>query len=90
MDIVKLKKAERFSYSVEEYESCVVPATGTIDLVVKGRVIEKVGRRIQNVWDEEPEGVYVPTGQGAEIICLSDKCEVFIAGAKFEQALGLN
>ena len=86
-NIVKLKKSERFSYSIDGYESCVVPATGTIDLVLENRVIEALGRRSLNVWDEEPEGVYVPTGQTAEIICLSDSCEVFIAGAKFDQTL---
>ena len=33
-NIVKLKRSERFSYSIDGYDSCIVPAAGTIDLVL--------------------------------------------------------
>ena len=87
MNIVKLKKGERFTYKVPSYETCIVPATGLIDVVISDRVIEKLGGRGVDVWDGEPEGVYIPSGMEAEIICLSDACEVFIAGAQFEEVL---
>ena len=87
MNIVKLKKGERFTYKVPSYETCIVPATGLIDVVISDRVIEKLGGRGVDVWDGEPEGVYIPSGMEAEIICLSDACEVFIAGAQFDEVL---
>ena len=87
MNIVKLKKGERFSYQVPSYETCIVPATGLIDVVIADRVVEKLGGRGSDVWDGEPEGVYVPSGMEAELICLSDDCEVFIAGAQFDEVL---
>ena len=87
MNIVKLKKGERFSYQVKGYETCIAPATGLIDVVIDDLVVEKLGGRGVDVWDGEPEGVYVPTGQMADIICLSESCEVFIAGAKFDEVL---
>jgi 5-deoxy-glucuronate isomerase len=39
------------------------------------------------VWDGEPEGVYVPSGVTAEMICLTEAAEIFVAGAKFDQTL---
>ena len=43
-----------------------------------------LARRAADVWDGEPEGVYVPTDAGARITALTD-AEVFIAGAKFAE-----
>ena len=87
MNIVKLGRGERFTYSVGGYETCIVPATGVVDVVVGGQVFEKLGGRGVDVWDGEPEGCYVPSGMEAEIICASDGCEVFVAGAKFDEVL---
>lgn len=83
-NIVKLKKGERYRYQLEGYESCVVPATGLID-VICGEAFKDIGGRGEDVWDGEPEGVYVPTNMNAEIICKSDAAEIFIAGAKFDE-----
>ena len=87
MNIVKLKKGERFLYQVPNYETCIVPATELIDVVLAKQIVEKLGGRGDDVWDGEPEGVYVPSGMEAELICLSESCEVFIAGAQFEEVL---
>ena len=35
-NIVKLKKGEAFTYRVPGYETCIVPATGTVDVDVEG------------------------------------------------------
>ncbi|ABV93009.1 conserved hypothetical protein [Dinoroseobacter shibae DFL 12 = DSM 16493] len=86
-NIVKLKKGESFGYAVPGYETCIVPATGLIDVTVGGFSADKLGGRGVDVWDGEPEGVYVPTGQEARFTCLSDTAEVFIAGAKFDTVL---
>lgn len=86
-NIVNLKQGETFSYAVPGYETCVVPATGTVDLDVDGASFAKLGNRGVDVWDGEPEGVYVPTGAKTRLTCVSDTAEVFIAGAKYDKVL---
>lgn len=86
-NIVKLTKGQIFDYAVPGYETCIVPATGTIKVEVGGQTHKDLGQRRVDVWDGEPEGVYVPTGVSARMICLSDHAEVFIAGAKFAEVL---
>jgi len=86
-NIVKLKKGERFGYAVPGYETCIVPATGMIDVTAGGFGVTDLGGRGVDVWDGEPEGVYVPTGMEARMTCLSDTAEVFVAGAKYETVL---
>jgi len=86
-NIVKLKKGESFDYQLAEYESCVAPATGTISVTVAEQTFETIGTRRANVWDGEPEGVYVPTNMAARFVCESDEAEVFIAGAKYDKTL---
>ena len=86
-NIVKLTKGQVFDYQVPGYETCVVPATGRLTVSVEGAEIGQVGLRVEDVWDGEPEGVYVPTGQRARIHCESDTAEVFVAGAKYAEVL---
>ncbi|MDE0521134.1 MAG: 5-deoxy-glucuronate isomerase [Boseongicola sp.] len=86
-NIVNLKEGDAFDYRVPGYETCIVPATGTIDVNVEGARFENLGGRVEDVWDGEPEGVYVPTGAKAEMVCKSDSAEVFVAGAKFDEVL---
>ena len=47
-----------------------------------------LGGRGVDVWDGEPEGVYVPTAAKAVMECTSDEAEVFVAGAKYDEVLG--
>lgn len=82
-NIVKLARGQVFEYRVPGYETCVVPATGTLEVEVGGERFDAVGNRGRDVWDGEPEGVYVPQGATARLGCLSEAAEVFIAGAKF-------
>lgn len=86
-NIVKLKKGEAFDYATPGYETCVVPATGTVDVDVDGAVYTSLGNRTEDVWDGEPEGVYVPVGATVRITCLTNETEVFIAGAKYDKVL---
>ncbi|MEO0991340.1 MAG: 5-deoxy-glucuronate isomerase [Pseudomonadota bacterium] len=86
-NIVKLKAGESFTYQVPGYETCIVPATGTVDVTVAGQSFPKLGNRGVDVWDGEPEGVYVPTGMEAKMTCVSAETEVFVAGAKFDGVL---
>ncbi len=86
-NIVKLQKGEAFEYRVPGYETCIVPATGTVDVDVEGERYAKLGNRVTDVWDGEPEGVYVPTDTTARMTCVSDMAEVFVAGAKYDKTL---
>ncbi len=86
-NIVKLKRGELFEYRLEAFETCIVPATGTVDVQVGTMQFEGVGNRGSDVWDGEPEGVYVPTNLSVELICQSDRAEIFIAGAKYDKTL---
>ena len=85
-NIVKLSTGDAFDYQVPNYETCIAPATGTIDVEVEGFEAADLGGRGVDVWDGEPEGVYVPSGAKARMIAKSD-CEIFVAGARFEETL---
>ena len=86
-NIIKLKKGEVFNYSLSGYETCIVPATGTISIDIDGKSFDQLGNRGVDVWDGEPEGAYVPVGAKVRIVCQSDKTETFIAGAKYDKVL---
>ncbi|MEL6520808.1 MAG: 5-deoxy-glucuronate isomerase [Pseudomonadota bacterium] len=85
-NIVKLEAGQAFDYQVPGYETCIVPATGTIDVDVEGFTATDLGGRVEDVWGGEPEGVYVPEGAKVSFVA-KDACEIFIAGAKFDQTL---
>ena len=86
-NIVKLTVGQAFEYAVPGYETCIVPATGTVDVEVEGASFLSIGERSVDVWDGEPEGVYVPAGVTARMVCDSDQAEVFVAGAKYGKTL---
>lgn len=85
-NIVKLKAGQSFTYQVPGYETCIVPATGTIDVDVEGVAFKTLGNRGEDVWDGEPEGVYAPVGAKVTLECTRDT-ETFIAGARFDEVL---
>ena len=86
-NIVKLKEGEAFHYQVPNYETCIVPATGTVTVEVEGITYTALGGRGVDVWDGQPQGVYIPSGAKATIICESDETETFIAGARCDKVL---
>jgi len=86
-NIVKLAKGDAFEYQVPGYETCIVPATGSINVDVEGVSYDALGNRGVDVWDGEPEGVYIPVGAKVVFSCVSDNTEVFIAGAKYDKVL---
>ena len=86
-NIVKLKEGEAFHYQVPNYETCIVPATGTVTVEVEGITYTALGGRGVDVWDGHPQGVYIPSGAKATIICESDETETFIAGARYDKVL---
>lgn len=86
-NIVKLKRGDAFDYQVPGYETCIVPATGTVEVNVEGVHFADVGNRGIDVWDGEPQGVYVPVGARVTIVCTSEATETFIAGARYDKVL---
>ena len=86
-NIVKLKKDQVFTYQVPGYETCIVPATGSIDVEVEGVAFADLGGRGADVWDGEPQGVYVPVGAKVTLVCTSEATETFIAGARYDTVL---
>ena len=86
-NIIKLKKGEVFEYSISGYETCIVPATGTVSVDIESKTFDQLGSRGLDVWDGEPEGAYVPVGAKVRIVCQSNKTETFIAGAKYDKVL---
>ncbi|WP_417670342.1 5-deoxy-glucuronate isomerase [Roseibium sp.] len=86
-NIVKLRNGEAFTYQVPGYETCIVPATGTVDVDVEGVSFPSLGNRTVDVWDGEPEGVYAPVGAKVTIVCVSDETETFVAGARYDKVL---
>ena len=85
-NIVKLQAGETLAYQIAGYETCVVPATGTVTVEAMGETFADIGNRGVDVWDGEPEGVYVPTGAGTRITARTDT-EIFVAGAKHDEQL---
>ncbi len=85
-NILHLRAGETFDYRVPGYETCVVPATGTVTVETGGESFADIGNRGVDVWDGEPEGVYVPTDTACRITARTDT-EVFIAGAQFSETL---
>jgi len=83
-NIVKLNKDQSFEYIAPGYETCIVPATGSINVNIEGFEVKNLGTRSIDVWDGEPEGVYVPSEIKASFVALNDS-EIFIAGAKFDK-----
>ena len=85
-NIVNLKAGAHFDYRTPGYETCVVTATGTVTVQTMGETFAAIGQRGKDVWDGEPEGVYVPQDSGARITALTDT-EIFIGGARFAETL---
>lgn len=83
-NIVKLKAGETFTHHLADYESCIVLATGSIDVVIGQWHANNVGGRGVDVWDGEPNAVYVPVGMTAELSAKND-CEIFVCGAQFNE-----
>lgn len=85
-NILRLKAGETFDYRTPGYETCIVPATGTVTVETMGETFTDIGHRGVDVWDGEPEGVYIPTDAATRITARTDT-ETFIAGAKFTETL---
>ena len=82
--VLRLRAGDTAESRVMGHETCLVPATGTVEVEVDGRAMGPLGARGADVWDGEPEGLYVPLGATATLTATTD-AEVFVAGAKCEE-----
>ena len=86
-NIVKLKKGESFSYQIPGYETCIVPATGCVDVNVDTSEFGKVGN------EAVMSGMESRKAFMCQQICLHRwsvqviSCEIFVAGARYEERL---
>jgi 5-deoxy-glucuronate isomerase len=87
-NIVRLQRGQRFVSAVSGFETCLVPAHGTIDVEVEaqgaGRSFDAIGERA-SIWEGDPSAVYVPVGSTASFVCRSESAEIFVAGARFDE-----
>jgi 5-deoxy-glucuronate isomerase len=89
-NIVKLRRGESIASFVPGYETCIVPAHGTVDATVSAPGAEPatfaaVGERA-SLWENDPSAVYVPSGATVRLACRSADTEVFVAGARWAAA----
>ena len=84
-NLVKLAPGEVFTYRLPAYESVVVPSVGALEVCLEGGFTAELSRRA-GLWEDDPEGVYVPTGTEARLTA-RQACEAFIAGARYEKTL---
>ena len=80
---IYLKRGEVFEYSLQGFESCIVPVFGTVHVYVEKEDFLNIGSR-QNLWTGVPNAVYVPVGKKVRIECISEKTNIFIAGGAYE------
>ena len=58
-NIVKLDRDETFEYRVPGYETCIVPATGTVDVAVGNEYFSAIGQRVDvQWWGRDPAGPF--------------------------------
>jgi 5-deoxy-glucuronate isomerase len=78
---VRLRKGESFVHQVGGYESVIVPATGTCNVQIGDKTYTRIGVR-EHLWGGDPEGVYVPSGIAANIVCTSEQLDLMIGGGR--------
>ena len=83
---VRLQRGERHTHQVAGYESVLVPASGSCDVMVGEHRYTDIGQRT-HLWGGEPEGVYVPAGAVAEIVCVGDSLDLMIGGGRCDEVL---
>ena len=81
-----LKQGEKFQYVLNEFESCIVPVTGTIEVQIDGQLFSNIGTR-SCLWEGVPNAVYIPVGKKVSIFCISSNVNCFIAGGKYDKIL---
>jgi len=85
-NVVRLQDGEEFVSDVPGYETVCVPMEGTCDIAIGENVYVGVGKREQ-LFDDKPDGVYVPSGSSAVITGRGKSVNLCIAGGRTEVRL---
>lgn len=90
---VLLKKDEVYTHDIPGYESGITLGKGTCTITVTATAqrnsavdtveFTEVGTRTY-LFDGKPDSVYVPLHTSAHVKCVSQECELYIAGGKAE------
>ncbi|MCG8478259.1 MAG: 5-deoxy-glucuronate isomerase, partial [Spirochaetales bacterium] len=86
LNVVRLGAGEEFVSDVPGYETVYVPMEGRCDIAVGETVYTAVGRR-ERLFDDKPEGVYVPSGSKAVITGRGTGVNLCIAGGRTDVRL---
>ena len=86
LNIVRLKAGEKFVSDVPGYETVCVPMEGCCDIAIGEHVYAAVGKR-ERLFDDKPDGVYVPSGSKAVITGRSGGVNLCIGGGRTEARL---
>ena len=86
LNVVRLAEGEEFISDVPGYETVCVPMEGRCDIAVGGTLYSGVGRR-EELFDDKPDGVYVPSGSKAAITGRGNGVNLCIAGGRTDVRL---
>ncbi len=81
-NLVKLATGDAHSYRLTEFETAIVPLSGSCDISIDGVKFDAVGRRT-DVWSGTADSVYAGPDTQVKIIALGD-CEIAIAGGRWD------
>lgn len=81
-----MKPGESHEYRLKKHESCVVPVNGQCNVTVGGETFDDIGGR-KALFEDMPNGVYVPTDTACTIVCGNEPMEIFVAGGVYEEQL---
>lgn len=81
-----LEPGQTHEYRLKNHESCVVPVSGVCSVDVGGELFENIGER-NNLWEEMPNGVYVPVDSACTVTCGDKPMEIFVPGGVYDEQL---
>jgi 5-deoxy-glucuronate isomerase len=84
-NLVKLAGGETYEHRLPQFETVIVPMSGTCDVSVEGEVFSDLGGRA-SVWDGEADSVYAGPHAQVVIVARNDS-EIAIAGGLWEQPM---
>jgi 5-deoxy-glucuronate isomerase len=82
-NLIRLVAGESYGHRLAEYESVIVPLSGTCDLTADGKSFPNLGQRA-TVWDGKADAVYAGPNTNVTIVAQND-CEISIAGGLWDR-----
>ncbi|NIB40598.1 5-deoxy-glucuronate isomerase [Pseudomaricurvus alkylphenolicus] len=76
---VRLTQGQQYRACLQDYETVYVLMSGKVDIVINDETFVAVGGR-EDVWSGTADSVYAPVGASVSLRCVSESCEVAVAG----------